>query len=77
MPDLNKILLFRMTHIENILHILANGITHITSPNSNPNFVPIGDGSLISTRDDFILSNGRRLGEYIPFYFGVRTPIIY
>jgi hypothetical protein len=77
MPDLNKLYLFRMTHIENILHILKNGITHITSVNSNPNFIPIGDNTLIATRNDFILDNGRRLGEYMPFYFATRTPMLY
>lgn len=77
MPDLNKIYLFRMTHIENIPHILQYGITHSNSANANPNFVPIGDNSLITTRNNFLLYNGRRLGEYIPFYFGVRTPMLY
>lgn len=77
MPDLNKTYLFRMTHIKNIPHILQYGITHSTSGNANPNFVPIGDGSLITTRNNFLLNNGRRLGEYIPFYFGVRTPMLY
>lgn len=66
-----------MTHIENIPHILQNGITHTTSEYANPDFVPIGDGSLITTRNKFILNNGTRLGEYIPFYFGVRTPMLY
>lgn len=77
MPDLNKIYLFRMTHIANIPHILQNGITHSTSVNANPDFIPIGDGSLIAARNNFPLNNGRRLGEYIPFYFGVRTPMLY
>ncbi|OYQ45629.1 hypothetical protein CHX27_05555 [Flavobacterium aurantiibacter] len=77
MTDLNKTYLFRMTHIENIPHILQYGITHSNSANANPNFVPIGDGSLISTRNNILLSNGRLLGEYIPFYFGVRTPMLY
>jgi hypothetical protein len=77
MPDLNKIYLYRMTHIENIPHILQYGITHSTSANANRNFVPIGDSSLIATRNDFLLNNGRLLGEYIPFYFGYRTPMLY
>lgn len=77
MPDLNKTYLFRMTHIENIPHILQYGITHSSSANANPNFVPIGDGSLITTRNNNLLNNGRLLGEYIPFYFGVRTPMLY
>lgn len=77
MADLEKTYLFRMTHIENIPHILQHGITHSASANANPNFVPIGDGSLIATRNDFLLNNGRRLGDYIPFYFRVRTPMLY
>ena len=77
MPKLDKIYLYRMTHIENIPHILQCGITHSTSANANPNFRPIGDNCLISTRNNYTLENGKLLGEYIPFYFGVRTPMLY
>lgn len=77
MPDLNKIYLYRMTHIDNVAHILTNGITHRNSPDANPNFVTIGDSSLISTRDSYKLENGKLLGDYVPFYFGTRTPMLY
>ena len=77
MADLNKIYLYRMTHIANVPHILLHGITHRSSANANPNFTPIGDPTLISTRDAFLLDNGRTLGEYIPFYFGPRMPMLY
>lgn len=77
MPDLEKIYLYRMTHIQNISHILDYGITHSASANANPNFISIGDGSLIDSRNKFLLSNGRGLGEYIPFYFSYRTPMLY
>lgn len=77
MADLDKIYLFRMTHIRNIPHILQWGITHVESVNRNEEFVPIGDPSLITTRNNFRLENGRKLGEYIPFYFGVRMPMLY
>ncbi|GIV30500.1 MAG: hypothetical protein KatS3mg028_1566 [Bacteroidia bacterium] len=77
MPDLNKIYLYRMTHIDNVPHILRYGITHKASPNANPHYKTIGDPSLISTRDNFLLQNGRSLGDYIPFYFGVRMPMLY
>jgi hypothetical protein len=69
MPDLNKIFLFRITHIENISHILQNGITHVSSVNANPNFMPIGDSSLIATRNDFLLDNGIRLGGIYSILF--------
>lgn len=77
MADHNKILLFRMTHLQNIPHILEYGITHINSPNRNPDYVPIGDSSLINARDTFQLPNGKTLGNYIPFYFGSRMPMLY
>lgn len=66
-----------MTHIENIPHILEYGITHSKSVNANLNFVPIGDSGLICTRGKFILNNGKPLGDYIPFYFANRTPMLY
>jgi hypothetical protein len=76
-----------MTHVENIPHILEYGITHKNSPNANPNYVAIGDVSLISTRatKNVNISNGNRahtlktitLGYFIPFYFGVRMPMLY
>jgi len=77
MPDLSKIYLFRMTHIENIPHTLKFGITHKTSINSNPNYIPIGDSSIINTRDSFLLNNGNHIGKYIPFYFWGKMPMLY
>lgn len=77
MDELSKLFLFRMTHIENVPHILQQGITHRDSPNRNITFVPIGDGSLIESRNNFVLPNQRTLGEYIPFYFGTRMPMLY
>lgn len=76
MPNLDRIYLYRITHIENIPHIIQNGFTHASSPNANHDFVPIGDRSLIATRHSFMLNNGRLLGAYIPFYFGPRTPML-
>ncbi|MDR2868318.1 MAG: DUF4433 domain-containing protein, partial [Bacteroidales bacterium] len=60
--DLSQIHIYRMTHIENISHILQYGITHRKSPNANPNYVTIGDTSLISTREtkQVPVSNGNR-----------------
>jgi hypothetical protein len=76
-----------MTHIENIPHILECGIVHKDSPNANPNYISIGDISLIDTRSkrSVSISNGNRsvrlksivLGDFIPFYFGIRMPMLY
>lgn len=77
MANLSKTYLFRITHIDNVPHIIQNGITHSTSTNANPKFVPIGDVNLITTRANFLLENGKFLGAYIPFYFGTRMPMLY
>ncbi|SEM81845.1 protein of unknown function [Chryseobacterium taichungense] len=77
MTALNKIYLFRMTHIENIPHILQYGITHRNSQYSNKNYIPIGDNSIISTRNHYPLNSGKTIGDYIPFYFAIRTPMLY
>ncbi len=75
--DLSKVYVYRMTHIENIPHIIQNGITHKDSKNANQDYKAIGDNSLISTRDGLKIPNGKKLGDYIPFYFGLRTPMLY
>lgn len=88
MPDLDRIYLYRMTHIENVSHILECGVTHKNSPNANPNFITIGDTSLINTRSTKVVTvdNGDFLnfsaptiilGDYIPFYFGIKMPMLY
>lgn len=75
--DLNKAYIYRITHIENIPHIIKNGITHKNSQNRNNKYIAIGDSSLIKTRDSFLMPNNDLLGEYIPFYLGLRTPMLY
>lgn len=87
--ELKKVILYRITHIENIPHILQYGITHKDSQNKNPDYKNIGDLSLIDTRSKktVIVDNGEinpknglpsiTLGNYIPFYFGVRMPMLY
>lgn len=77
-----------MMHIQNIEHILVNGITYKSSENSNPNFISIGDVSLIDTRSNrqVNVDNGNlgtlnlktiTLGDFIPFYFGLKMPMLY
>ncbi len=77
MIKLNKIRLFRMTHIDNIQHIIENGITHYLSANRNYDYMNIGDSSLINRRVEIILEDDTKLSDYIPFYFSYRTPMLY
>lgn len=77
-----------MTHVDNIPHILQHGITHRNSLIANPKYTPIGDSSLIGNRNSKIItvSNGQygyghfqtiTIGDFIPFYFGYRTPMLF
>lgn len=71
----------------NVPHILEYGITKKDSPNCNPSFVSIGDQSLIDNRStkQIWVDNGDitnpieqiTLGDFIPFYFGVKMPMLF
>lgn len=72
--------IYRMTHIENIPHILQHGITSHLSPNKNPHYKNIGDQTLISARGSMTVEvEGRlvNLTNYTPFYFGTKMPMLY
>ena len=67
---------FRITHIDNIRQIEKNGLVRSCSPLADPEYKSIGDNSVIGRRaDNFV--NGLRLSEYIPFYLGPRSPMLY
>lgn len=61
MVDFNKVYLFRMTHIENIPHILKYGITHPESEFANGEYIGIGDQTIIETRKDKILIDDKKI----------------
>lgn len=74
-----KIWLYRITHFKNLEYILKNGIYTKDSGAFDPNYVTIGDSSLIDYRRNLEARNppGGRLSEYIPFYLGPRSPMLY
>jgi len=74
-----KIWLFRITHIDNIPDILRYGMVSRHSSHANKAFVRIGDSSLIEVRDDVDapVPPGGKVSEYIPFYFGPRSPMLF
>ncbi len=49
------------------------------STNKNENFIIIGDSALIKARKDLEVNipPGGKLSEYIPFYLGPRSPMLY
>lgn len=81
MMTIDNIKLYRMTHVANIPHVLQHGIVHSSSPNHNPDYVPIGDKTLIDFRRTkkirIDVEQSIPLGDFIPFYFGIRMPMLY
>ena len=67
---------FRITHINNISHIAKCGIVKATSPLHDKKFQSIGDSQVINLRKGKVI-NGYHIGDYIPFYFGPRSPMLY
>lgn len=67
---------FRLTHIDNIPYIMHNGLVRASSPLRNENYVPIGDSQVIQIRKEREFS-GHHLSDYLPFYFGPRSPMLY
>jgi ssDNA thymidine ADP-ribosyltransferase, DarT len=67
-------LIFRITHRDNLPWILANGLYCRNSNRLDPNFVNIGNPSLINDRHHVCVPIAPQgtLSDYIPFYF---TPL--
>jgi len=74
MKDLNpqRALIFRIVHISNVPWILDHGGLHChNSTDPDPNYVNIGNASLIDkrTRRYVPIPPGGLLSDYVPFYF--------
>ncbi len=81
MPEIpNKIWLFRMIHYQNLQYILQNGLCCANHALKDPDYIPIGDSSLIQARnicDVPIIPPNGNLSEYVPFYFAGHSPMLY
>jgi hypothetical protein len=75
----DPIWLYRITHIDNLPHILEYGLVTSHSPHNNKHFRQIGDLTMIATREDLEAPDppGGKYSEYVPFYFGPRSPMLY
>lgn len=58
-------------------HVMKYGLVHNDSPFASDSFVPIGDMSVMDVRSTKQLPDGSFLSEYIPFYFGPGSPMLY
>lgn len=75
----SKALIFRVTHISNVLWILNNGLHCRNSNVSDPNFVQIGNPELISKRatKNVPIQPGGTLSDYVSFYFTPFSMMMY
>lgn len=76
-PD--TVWLFRIVHINNVEYILRNGMFKYNHAQVDPNYINIGDSSLIAQRQTHrvgIRPPGGNLGDYVPFYFGTLSPML-
>ena len=73
-----KALIFRITHIENVLWILTNGLHCRNSGVLDPNYRDIGNQDLIAKRShrQVPIPPGGTLSDYIPFYFTPYSPML-
>ena len=75
----NIVRVFRIVHIDNVEYLLMHGMFTRNHAQADPNYINIGDSTLIQQRNDYPVSidppNGN-LGEYVPFYFGPLSPML-
>ncbi len=72
-------LIYRMVHWQNVEYILRNGLCCREHANYDPGYVEIGHRQLITDRHAYQVKipDYGNLGEYVPFYFGGHTPMLY
>jgi hypothetical protein len=69
----------RIVHESNLPFILQHGMLTRRVVEANPEYVFIGDTQLTNDRHEFAipLEGCGNLGDYVPFYFGPRSPMLY
>jgi hypothetical protein len=76
--DVDNLWLFRIVHINNVEHILRNGIVAPNSELADTDYLNIGDSTLIGQRSDYPvkIEGYGNLGDFVPFYFGPLSPML-
>ena len=75
----DKSFCFRITHRDNLVHILTNGIVNKYHKKNDGAFVSIGNPEIIDVRSStrVNLNDYGCVGEYVPFYFTPRSIMLY
>lgn len=74
----NPVEIYRIVHVDNIEYLLTNGMFIRSHAKADPNYINIGDSSLIAQRAVYPVdvAPGGNLGDYVPFYFGPLSPML-
>lgn len=67
---------FRITHLDNIPHIVRCGLVRADSLLRDESYVSIGDKQVINLRHERQVK-GYFLHDFVPFYLGPRSPMLY
>lgn len=75
----NKSFCFRITHRDNLVHILKYGLVTKHHKNAATNFVSIGNLEIIDVRSttSVRMKEYGNIGDYVPFYFTPRSIMLY
>lgn len=70
--------IFRISHVDNLGWMLANGVCCRSSGRFDPNYRNIGNVDLIRKRTTRVvpIAPGGTLSDYVPFYFTSRSPML-
>ncbi len=70
---------FRITHVVNLPWLLTNGLHCANGAAFDPKFVAIGNRELIDkrARRQVPIPPGGTLGDYVPFYFTPKSPMLF
>lgn len=75
-----RIYLYRIVHVDNLNYILTTGkLTCPVHEGANPKYVGIGDNSLKESRrgKSIKITPFGTFSDYVAFYFGYRSPMLY
>ena len=77
--DIDKIWVFRIVPIQNLEYLLRDGLHCKNAGKKDNGFVTIGSKEIITQRDTrtVICYPDTVVNDYVPFYFSVRTPMLY